>query len=169
MTYLYKLEALNANRISVTNDKPEIKTFTPTLFNLHMNGEYISFKTAFVRLHFQAITFGKAKIFYAENPEGNLVHTSYVLPSCPKFPFMNKNDYIIGPCYTYPAYRGQGMYPHVIRSICSSMKDEASVFYMCVDETNAASIRGIEKAGFTKCGTVRKSRFLKHYFVDRLF
>ncbi len=87
----------------------------------------------------------------------------------PQIPLYNKNNYIIVSCYTYPAYLGQRLHPHVIRSICNSIKDEASVFYMCVNETNAASIRGIEKAGFTKCGTVRKSRFFKHYSVDRLF
>ena len=62
----------------------------------------------------------------------------------PQIPLYNKNNYIIVSCYTYPAYLGQRMHPHVIRSICNSIKDEASVFYMCVNETNAASIRGIE-------------------------
>lgn len=34
---------------------------------------------------------------------------------------------------------------------------------MILNETNLPSIKGIEKAGVVRCGTVHKGKFSKHY------
>ena len=118
------------------------------------------------RFCFQWMTFGKARIFYVEDENGNLIHTSYVIPKCFKFPFLKKADYEIGPCHTYSEYRGKGIYPMVLRYITSHVGEQDSTFYMIVDSTNISSIRGVLKAGFVQCGTVRKSRIFKRYFRE---
>lgn len=58
-----------------------------------------------------------------------------VIPACAKFPFMDGNDLEIGPCYTYSAFRGKGIYLKVLSEICRRGNDTLS-FYMIVDEIN---------------------------------
>ncbi|MBR2988530.1 MAG: hypothetical protein IKC64_02260, partial [Clostridia bacterium] len=126
-------------------------------------GEKIGFKTYLVRSYFSLITWGKAKIYYAITKEGEVAHTSYLIPKCSKFPFMKKNEFEIGPCETKEKFRGQGIYPFVLNRIVCSAQNPGTKFYMIVDESNISSIKGIEKAGFEKRGLVEKTRFLKRY------
>lgn len=128
-------------------------------------GESCSFKQICLRLLFRIITHGKAKIVFVANDD-DLMHTSYVIPKCSKFPFWGKEDYEIGPCFTLPKYRGKGIYPAVLRYICKNIGSEKSVFYMIVDESNQPSIKGIEKAGFVRCGTVRTTKLTKKYILE---
>ena len=165
MAYLYKFEPKATGEINNNVDDIEVKVFVPSIWTgLYLPGEEVLFKTLCVRILFQLMTLGKAKLFYVMNESEKLMHTSYLVPACAKFPFMNEVDYEIGPCLTYPDYRGQGIYPRVLRSICNKVGENNSVFYMIVDEFNKSSIRGIEKAGFIRCGTVQKSKFTKRYF-----
>lgn len=140
-----------------------IKVFQPNLFSWKLPKERLSIKTLLVRMMFYAITWGKARVVYATSESGDIMHTSYVIPKCIKFPFLQKYDYEIGPCVTNPQYRGRGIYPNVINYICGHFAQEGTVFYMIVNANNTPSIRGIEKAGFEKCGTVEKSGLLKAY------
>lgn len=164
MTYLYKLESKDLRPIREFEYDINLKEFTPSIRNFLLPGEKKTLKTICVRILFQGLTLGSARLFYVQGENGDLIHTSYVIPACIKFPFMSKDDYEIGPCYTYPAYRGKGIYPRVLHAICSRLKNINSTFYMIVDESNEPSIKGIEKAGFAKYGVVQKSKFLKRYF-----
>jgi RimJ/RimL family protein N-acetyltransferase len=58
-------------------------------------------------------------------------------------------------CFTYAQYRGQGLYPQLIQGACHSLAAQGfeRAIITC-DPDNAASIRGIEKAGFTKVKTL---------------
>ncbi|HJD23228.1 MAG TPA: hypothetical protein H9694_03680 [Firmicutes bacterium] len=112
---------------------------------------------------FQTISFGKARIYYVRNDAGELMHTSYVVPRCFKFPFLGRGDYEIGPCYTYPLHRGKGLYPATLRFICENLGGEGTTFYIIVRNENTPSIRGIEKAGFEYCGDIRESGIFKRY------
>lgn len=141
----------------------EIKVFNPSLLRWNLPKEKLSAKVFLVRMMFWFITRGKARIVYATTENDGVVHTSYVIPKCFKFPFLQRSDYEIGPCETNPQYRGHGIYPNVLRFICRSFREKNTTFYMIVNASNAASVHGIEKAGFKKCGTVRKSRLLKIY------
>lgn len=119
-----------------------------------------------MRLLFQILTFGKTKIYYVQ--DGNqILHTSYVIPACSKFPFLKKNDLEIGPCYAYPEFRGKGIYPKVLTKICQKRGGDSISFYMIVDENNLSSIKGIEKAGFVRCGSVYISKFARRYRLVR--
>lgn len=132
-------------------------------FRLFAQGEKRGIKSALVRLNFSFMSKGKAMLFSAYSQENELVHTSIVVPKCYKYSFCNKEDYVIGPCQTVPAYRGKGIYPHIIRHIMEVVGCENTVFYMVASHDNKASIRGIEKAGFVECGTIHTVGLLKKF------
>lgn len=52
---------------------------------------------------------------------------------------------------TLPPYRGQGIYPRLLQEIVRQA-DEIDRFWIGFEERNAASARGIVKAGFTVVG-----------------
>ncbi|MFZ1800785.1 MAG: hypothetical protein WAU24_13045 [Chitinophagaceae bacterium] len=68
-----------------------------------------------------------------------------------------KLAYTIGDCWTIPEFRGKGIYTYVLDVIKNDNLGKSIVIYCAT--TNAASIRGIEKAGFTK---------LYHFSLTRL-
>lgn len=136
-------------------------------FRLFARGEKRGIKSALVRLNFCFMTKGKAMIFSAYSQENELVHTSVVVPKCYKYSFCNKEDYVIGPCQTVPAHRGKGIYPYVIRYIMEVIGSEDAVFYMFASHDNEKSIRGIQKAGFIECGTIRRVGPLKKFIRQK--
>lgn len=164
MKYLYKnakVDTINANL-----ENMHIDFFVPGIRRgFTIKGEKKTFKRLVVRFLFWLATRGRAKVYYATQ-DGRLSHTSYVIPKCYKFPFLGADDYEIGPCFTYSEYRGRGLYPAILRYICGSVGKDNSTFYMIVDENNTPSIKGIEKAGFEKCGTVKVSPIMKKYRLE---
>lgn len=60
---------------------------------------------------------------------------------------------LVGPCRTESAFRGRAIYPRVLQYVVNRLAGEGhGPFYMHVTPDNVASVRGIEKAGFTRCG-----------------
>ena len=100
------------------------------------------------------MTFGRYKKIIVLNSNGTVMHISCTMGKCFKFPFLIKNSVEIGPCVTYPNFRGRGIYPAVLRYIRGSGWYQH--YYMLVREDNISSIRGVEKAGFVKIGEVQK-------------
>ena len=96
--YLYKIDSKDVKNMPMDSfDEIDLRVFTPSLRGFFLNGEKIRIKTAFIRLLFQVMTLGKAQIYYVQS--GNdIIHTSYVIPACIKFPFMDRDDLDIGPC-----------------------------------------------------------------------
>ena len=163
MKYLYKKSKSRSAEENINSI--EVNIFVPKLFRLTLPGEDKSLKLKLLRILFQTATFGKAKIYYVEQ-DGKIAHTTYLIPRCYKFPFMSKGDYEIGPCLTYPDFRGKGIYPEVLKHIYANVGSESTLFYMIVDENNSPSIRGIEKAGFERCGTVKVTKLIKRYLKE---
>lgn len=104
-------------------------------------------------------------IFSAYSNDNKLLHTSYVVPKCWKFPFLCDNEYEIGPCNTLQQFRGQGIYPKVLEHIVHTIGTKDTKFYMIVDDKNQSSIRGIEKAGFRRSGIVEIRGMFKQYYI----
>ncbi|HET6459784.1 MAG TPA: GNAT family N-acetyltransferase [Syntrophales bacterium] len=51
---------------------------------------------------------------------------------------------------TLPEFRGKGIYPEALREVQRYLKEKGyKMLYICTREDNVASVRGIEKAGFT--------------------
>jgi len=163
MKYLYCKQKQKFSK-QLSGISPNI--FLPSIKRgFYLTGESRSYKILIVRILFYLMTLGKAKIYYLRSEEGDLVHTSYVIPRCYKFHFLDKSDYQIGPCVTYPQYRGNGYYPEMLQYICQIVGNEKTKFYISVDSSNQASINGIEKAGFKRVGEVSVSKLFKIYDV----
>lgn len=140
-----------------------VAVFAPSFGRFSIPGERIGLKAWLVRASFWLTTAGKFRIFYIKQV-GKIVHTSCVVPRCFKFPFLGPGEYSIGPCVTAPQFRGQGLYGKTLTYITGHPMYRDGVFYMSVNEHNAASIRGIEKAGFRRVGKIRKTKILKRYY-----
>lgn len=154
--YLYKCDVLD-EKISFQNNSSNfnIDFLKISPLNLFIKNEKKSFKDAILRLYFWFSSYGKVYIYYVEDNE-QIVHTSYVMKKSYKFPFMKKDDFEVGPCFTISEYRGKGIYPSVINKIKHDMLTEKNRIYMIVRRDNKSSIKGIEKSGFTKMGMVIK-------------
>ena len=96
-----------------------------------------------------------------------LGHTSFlsvgISPENYKW-YLTKTDFIksgyIGPCYTNPELRGKNIYPHVLVEICRYLKSEGKqTAEIDSRPENPASIKGIQKAGFTFTGIYHFYRF----------
>lgn len=153
----YLLYKSNPNNSSdcILNVEIKVSVLRLSFFSLFLKEERKNLKVFLTRLYFAIITFFKAKIYIAF-VDGNVAHFSYVIPKCYKFPFLERDDYEIGPCYTDPKYRGNGIYPAVLRMIISS---ESGNGYMLVRPDNKPSIKGIEKAGFAIVATCLRTSF----------
>lgn len=73
----------------------------------------------------------------------------------------------IGDCFTNELYRGQGIYPMVLRKIAMEFSEAMPVFIL-VSPDNFSSIRGIEKAGFQFMARLSCFRFLFFYLNRRV-
>ena len=110
------------------------------------------------------LTSGKAKIYLIRDEKGEVIHSSYVIPKCMKFPFMGEQDIEIGPCATRPDYRGVGLYPYVLAEIIKNESQKHGKVFMIVDDKNVASIRGIEKVSFFVVAQIKKD-WMKRYVI----
>ncbi|MEI6314197.1 MAG: GNAT family N-acetyltransferase [Syntrophus sp. (in: bacteria)] len=88
-----------------------------------------------------------------------MVHQSWVATSACKTvdriaPHMRyERTAYIGRCETLPACRGQGLYKHVLFSICGVLASKGFVeAVLTVAPDNQSSIAGVKKAGFHKKG-----------------
>lgn len=97
-----------------------------------------------------------------------VVHMSHVLTKHPRFRFMAPGDVEIGPSWTAPSHRGRGIFPAVLSRIVEDHfggGGAGGAVWIFTDATNAASRRGIEKAGFEYVGAGSKSRWLGVYRI----
>lgn len=81
----------------------------------------------------------------------------------PVFKFMPRKGIHIGPCHTVADERGKGYYPYLLRQIVKSNTDKD--YYMIVEQSNTASIRGVLKAGFVEIGGGIKTRSGQYVMV----
>ncbi|OQA66628.1 MAG: hypothetical protein BWY36_00871 [Candidatus Diapherotrites archaeon ADurb.Bin253] len=89
-----------------------------------------------------------------------LIHYSVVLPKYYRFPFMERKDIEIGPCWTHKNYRGQHLYPFVLTKIINKFTNKQINVWMFCDEGNISSRSGILRAGFEIVGYGEKTRLL---------
>lgn len=159
MTYLlYKKDYLSSNEsLAYPVHKQRISLFSPFL-----PFEEKSLLLFLLRLYFVILSFGKFWIFYCKDNANNLVHTSYVIHSRIKFPFIKRNGFEIGPCFTTESFRNKGIYRNVLKKITSDEMFQGCSFFIIVHESNIPSKKGIEAGGFEHVGAVRKT-FIKTY------
>ena len=101
----------------------------------------------------------------ADKETGEVMHYTYVMKKSYKFPFMKKDDYMIGPCVTDEKFRGRGLLGRGInfsKQEILGMNPNAK-FIGLVREANASSRKGIEKVGMLSTGRVFAKNKLKIY------
>ena len=163
MKYLYVCE----KKLPIEESKEmDIRCVQPSFWkSTNILNEKISIKSFLVRKLFTWMSKGEMLIFSAYNASNQLMHTSYVVPRCWKFPYLHENEYEIGPCHTFSQFRGRGIYPRILRHIVSTVGTEETKFYMVVNSNNESSIRGIEKAGFSRIGIMEVRGITKRYYI----
>ena len=93
-----------------------------------------------------------------------VIASAQVIHKIPIFRFMNRNGIHIGPCNTNIAYRGKDLYPSLLCKIAHDYPNR--MIYIFTDDTNHASLRGIEKAGFKPFAVGGKNK-LGYYVVEK--
>ena len=154
--YMCRPEMLNSHDCMY-----EIRKETPHFFRAYSMQD-ITLKSIVLNIYWWLITNGKYRVWCAYDGI-KVIHTSYVIPKCYKFPFLKKGSYEIGPCYTDKDYRGKSIYPAVLSKIVVG----GGTAYMIINDNNASSIRGVIKAGFVaepgeiKCDRIKRYVYLK--------
>lgn len=100
---------------------------------------------------------------YDSKEQRIILHESYVIRRCYKFPFLTGGSIEIGPCATNKKWRGRGIYPSVLKAIVQTELSGNDMAFMIIDSENKASIKGVTKAGFKRVSEVTKSKYLKIY------
>jgi GNAT superfamily N-acetyltransferase len=62
---------------------------------------------------------------------------------------LSEPDGLLWDFATLPAYRGRGVYPHLLQAMIRAESDQIERFWIGHQGQNVASQRGIQKAGFT--------------------
>ena len=101
-----------------------------------------------------------------------VIHRSCIFPAFFRFPFMKEGDLQVGYLWTDPCARGKGLATAALREICQRVAGTGISLWYLVEETNAASIRVVEKAGFELVGFGQKHPrlgvvFLGYYSIDQ--
>jgi len=99
---------------------------------------------------------------------GRIVHLSHVISQNPKFAFMGPDDFEIGPCWTHPDYRGQGLYSSVLGRIAGDLMSTVDRLFIFAEKKNEASLKGITKSGFKFFGSGKKTGFGGIYRITNL-
>jgi len=100
----------------------------------------------------------RTRYFIEEN--NVLIHQSYLYSKIFLMRLLNNNGPVIGNCFTHPKYRGQAIYPYVINHVAKNTLDLGyKNVFVIVDQSNNASIKGIEKAGFERYASLDTKRW----------
>jgi hypothetical protein len=106
---------------------------------------------------------GQGWIFLASSGE-RLCHYTFVTPGRAyhrMFSIIEPDAQMIGPCLTEEAFSGRSIYPRLLRHVVNTLgKRGRQPFYIYTQPGNTRSIRGMEKAGFVRCGLWSGKRFL---------
>src|SRR2546427_4829121 len=87
-----------------------------------------------------------------------LVHRSGLFPRYLRFPFMANDDLQVGDVWTDPEHRGRGIASFAVRQIVAAKARRGRRIWYIVEAGNASSIRIVEKLGFVRAGTGRRTR-----------
>ena len=84
--------------------------------------------------------------------DARLVHYSAFTPRFWRFPFLADGDLQIGDTWTDPPYRGKGLALFALQTVVRVTREPERRHWYVVEAVNRASIRVVEKAGFTLSG-----------------
>ena len=103
------------------------------------------------------------EIYDAETKE--LMHYTYAMKRSYKFPFMTKNDYMMGPSVTLEKFRGRGLLGNGLAYVQNGILalEEDANFIALIREENISSRKGVEKSGMVNTGKKFAKNKMKIY------
>lgn len=114
---------------------------------------------------YRSALLGKDLLFAAMGGDGHVSAYGFVLFDTPYKRILGEATDVpmIGNCYTFPSHRRHGLYASLLIAIARQLADRgyARVIISCAPD-NAASIRGIQRAGFSRVRQVRSLLVLSH-------
>ncbi len=105
--------------------------------------------------------------------KGEPVHIAWLFyyPGISETPLhveLEPDEAYISSCHTHPEFRGNNIYPVVLQHILRhAAKENRKRCFISSNAANSASIRGIEKAGFSFVGRIRVFRLFGKAFNNR--
>lgn len=94
-------------------------------------------------------------------------HSGILFDSIFKTGILKDNSYgYIGPCETYPEFRGKGIYPFALKKICEYQK-KCGIKKVLINSrsNNNSSIKGIIKSGFVLNSKVKSFELLGNKYL----
>ncbi len=155
---VYKID--DCNSLNKKLDSGILSQYTLTITKPGLLGLTKAGQGFFMNLYWFIISIGKFEILQLFDSE-NVAHYTYISPKVYRFPFMNKNDIQIGPCFTYENYQRRGIYTLVLQFVISHYCLENRDLWIYCNERNEASRKTIEKVGFEKYGYATINKFSK--------
>jgi len=133
--------------------KPGIGSFRPSKLSIYPFG-------ILSVMHYLRIVHCPDYSVFLVVKDGEPIHYATLVPKYFRYPFMGTTDLQIGPIWTHPNFRGQGIAPVVIRSILTGAHPQERRFWYVTRSDNTASMNVAKKTGLRFVGmALRKARF----------
>lgn len=136
------------------------------IYQMFSYKEFNNIKTNY-KINKSEVSKGKTCYFIEES--NKVIHKSYLFSKVFLLKSINKRGPVIGNCSTLKSHRGLSIYPYVINKIAKDVILHSNKpVYIVVNKNNLSSIKGIEKAGFTKLASIVAKRWLWFYLDKRI-
>lgn len=154
MYFLYRQDVLPSMPMLAEN--AIIKKQIPNPFVKNMHSMQMGRKRFWYFMFMSFLFRGFSRVFveYDYIVNKTIVSKAVLISKVPLYKFLPSKGIHLCYCETIPEARGKGYYPQLLSFIQNDFRSDD--LYMVVDEKNISSIRGIEKAGFKRCGKVLK-------------
>ena len=146
--YLSKSQKITPNIVRL-NKEYSFKIWKPSNYRITPKGLFSSLFFKLWILFFFNVFDYSVFIIYKDK---EIAHYSIVSTKYFKFPFMNSNDFHIGPIMTKEEYRGQGLATFVLQKIIEIYNKNNCRFWYVVQEENKISRHLAEKFNFIPFG-----------------
>ena len=104
-------------------------------------------------------------IYYMRNPAGDYLGYCLLEKKNWRYPFLNKNDYIISPYVIKPEKRNCGLGTVLLKDISNECRDYCNInLYAMVKRSNIPSMNAMKNAGFSILGGAEIKGFRRIYF-----
>lgn len=165
------VETYIAFRVDLVNDLPPFAAAAPLEFRRATREDFARFRAMphpFTR-HAQFYDRFGIEECYIALCRGKIAHLAWVYyPDQAKkhptpFRILRPDETAIANCVTLPEFRGQKIYPAVVRHLLQVLKEQGyGRCYMYIETGNFASQRGVAKIGFKPVGKTWRVRLFFH-------
>ena len=132
----------------------------PGIFRIAPAGPRQFAAAAWWLMHYGHVFGSRDYCVFLAKSDDEVVHRSWVFPAFCRFPFMDSDDLQIGDTWTAVEHRGKGLATWAMRSIARREGSRGRRLWYVTADTNVASMRAVERAGFKRVGTGSRTQRL---------